>query len=61
MAYWLLKTEPGTYSAADLQREKKTTWDGVANALAVKHIRSMAKGDEVLIKNEYIGINYIDT
>ena len=49
MAYWLLKTEPGTYSAADLQREEKTTWDGVANALAVKHLRSMAKGDEVLI------------
>jgi predicted RNA-binding protein with PUA-like domain len=49
MAYWLLKTEPGSYSAADLQREKRTTWDGVANALALKHLRAMAEGDEVII------------
>jgi predicted RNA-binding protein with PUA-like domain len=49
MAYWLLKTEPGSYSAADLKRDGKTTWDGVANALAVKHIKSMAEGDEALI------------
>lgn len=45
MAYWLLKTEPSTYSFADLQRDKKTTWDGVSNNLALKHIRAMAKGD----------------
>jgi predicted RNA-binding protein with PUA-like domain len=49
MATWLLKTEPGTYSFADLQRERKTTWDGVTNALARKHLRAMAKGDEVLV------------
>jgi predicted RNA-binding protein with PUA-like domain len=49
MAYWLLKTEPTTYSAADLQRDKTTTWDGVKNPTAVKNIRAMAKGDEVLI------------
>ena len=35
MAYWLLKTEPSTYAYDDLVRDKKTTWDGVANALAV--------------------------
>jgi predicted RNA-binding protein with PUA-like domain len=45
MAYWLLKTEPGTYSWDDLARDKKTTWDGVANATAHKHIRSMKQGD----------------
>ena len=45
MAYWLLKTEPGTYSYADLERERKTVWNGVTNNLALKHIRSMAKGD----------------
>ena len=45
MAYWLLKTEPSTYSFADLQRDKKTTWDGVKNNLALKHIRAMAKSD----------------
>jgi predicted RNA-binding protein with PUA-like domain len=45
MAYWLLKTEPDTYSFSDLARDKKTVWDGVSNALALKHIRAMKKGD----------------
>jgi predicted RNA-binding protein with PUA-like domain len=45
MAYWLLKTEPSTYSYADLEREKKATWDGVSNNLALKHIRAMKQGD----------------
>ena len=49
MARWLLKTEPDCYSWDDLAREKKTAWDGVTNALALKHIRTMKKGDEALI------------
>jgi predicted RNA-binding protein with PUA-like domain len=49
MAYWLLKTEPDCYAWGDLARDKKTAWDGVTNALALKHIRSMAKGDLALI------------
>jgi predicted RNA-binding protein with PUA-like domain len=49
MAYWLLKTEPSTYSYADLERDKKTTWDGVSNNLALKHLRAMQKGDLALI------------
>ncbi len=49
MGKWLLKTEPGTYSWDDLEREKRTTWDGVANALALKHIRAMQKGDLALV------------
>ncbi len=49
MAKWLLKTEPDCYSWDDLVRDKKATWDGVANALALKHIRSMKKGDLALI------------
>ena len=49
MARWLLKTEPSEYSWADLVREKKTTWDGISNALALKHIRSMKKGEPALI------------
>lgn len=49
MPNWLLKTEPSTYSAADLARDKTTTWDGIANAAARNHIRSMAKGDRVVI------------
>jgi predicted RNA-binding protein with PUA-like domain len=42
---WLLKTEPSTYSYADLEKDKETIWDGVTNNLALKHIRSMKKGD----------------
>ena len=49
MARWLLKTEPDCYSWSDLVRDKKTPWDGVTNALALKHIRSMKKGDEAVI------------
>lgn len=49
MAYWLLKTEPDCYNWGDLTRDKKTVWDGVANALALKHIRSMKKGDQAVI------------
>ena len=49
MAYWLLKTEPGTYSWDDLVRDKRTVWEGVTNAVALKNIRSMTKGDLALI------------
>ena len=49
MAHWLLKTEPDCYSWDDLVRDKRTVWDGVSNALALKHIRSMQKGDTALI------------
>ncbi len=47
--HWLLKTEPSTYSFADLEREKRAVWDGVANALALKHLRSMKHGDLAFI------------
>jgi predicted RNA-binding protein with PUA-like domain len=47
--YWILKTEPSTYSFQDMQKEKETTWDGVANPVAVKNIRAMAPGDQVMI------------
>jgi predicted RNA-binding protein with PUA-like domain len=47
MNYWLLKTEPGTYSWADLVKDKKTTWDGVRNFQARNHIKAMKKGDTV--------------
>lgn len=49
MAYWLLKTEPGCYSWDDLVREKTTVWEGVSNALALKHMRAMKKGDAAFI------------
>jgi len=46
---WLLKTEPGTYSWQDLERDRRTVWDGVRNALALRHLTAVAAGDEVLV------------
>lgn len=46
---WLLKTEPSTYSYADLAKQGRTTWDGIGNATALIHLRAMAPGDAVLI------------
>jgi predicted RNA-binding protein with PUA-like domain len=48
MAYWLLKTEPDCYSWDQFTTDKKTIWDGVSNALALKYIRNMKKGDLAL-------------
>jgi predicted RNA-binding protein with PUA-like domain len=49
MPYWILKTEPSTYSFDDLEREGTTVWDGVANNTALIHIRQMQPGDGALI------------
>lgn len=47
--YWLMKTEPSVYSYDNLVKDKRTVWDGVSNFVALKHLRSMKKGDFVLI------------
>lgn len=44
---WLFKEEPDHYSYDDLVRDGKTTWTGVRNPLAQKHLRSVAKGDRI--------------
>ena len=44
---WLFKEEPGNYSYDELVRDGKTTWTGVRNPLAQKHLRSVAKGDRI--------------
>ncbi len=49
MNYFLAKTDPGTYSIDDLEREGRTVWDGVTNAQAVRAIRQMRPGDRVFI------------
>ena len=49
MKYYLAKTDPDTYSVDDLEREKKTTWDGVTNAQAVRAIRDMRPGDRIFV------------
>jgi predicted RNA-binding protein with PUA-like domain len=49
MAYFLAKTEPGTYSIDDLKRDQQTEWDGVRNPFAVQALKSMKPGDQLII------------
>src|SRR6185369_10196816 len=49
MRYFLAKTDPETYSIDDLERERRTVWDGVTNPQAVRAIREMRPGDRILI------------
>lgn len=46
--YWLVKSEPETYSWDDLVRDKRTDWTGVRNFAARLHLKAMRPGDEVL-------------
>jgi predicted RNA-binding protein with PUA-like domain len=55
VAYWILKTDADTYPFDQLERERRVVWDGVSNALALKHIRSMAAGDAALIYHSNVG------
>jgi predicted RNA-binding protein with PUA-like domain len=48
MALWLFKEEPTHYNFADLQRDGRTVWEGVSNALALKYLRQVQPGDRVL-------------
>lgn len=49
MNYWLVKTEPETFSFDDLIREKKTVWDGVRNFQARSNLKKMEAGDHVFV------------
>jgi predicted RNA-binding protein with PUA-like domain len=49
MNYWLVKTEPETYSWDHLVKEKKGTWDGVRNFQARSNMKAMEKGDKVFV------------
>lgn len=49
MAYWLYKIEPSCFSYADLEAAGSTVWDGVSNALALKHLRAAKVGDRVFL------------
>lgn len=48
MAYWLFKQEPSTYSYSQLEKDGRTVWDGVENNLALKHLRTVKKGDRAI-------------
>jgi len=49
MAIFLVKTEPSTFSFADLVRDRRTVWDGVSNPVALKHLATVRKGDTVIV------------
>jgi predicted RNA-binding protein with PUA-like domain len=48
-AKWLFKSDPEHYSFFDLERDGKTVWDGIANNLALKNLRSVRRGDQVMV------------
>jgi len=54
-SHWLVKSEPGAYSFADLQRDGRTVWDGVRNNAAALHLKAMAEGDDVLFYHSQDG------
>lgn len=46
---WLFKTEPSAYSFQQLEKDKRTVWDGVKNNLALRHLSQVRSGDLVLV------------
>ena len=64
MNRWILKTDSDVYPFDQLERERRAVWDGVSNAVALKHIRSMAPGDPLLIYHsgatkEIVGLAHV--
>ena len=59
MAYWLVKSEPSTYSFEQLEKDKSTVWDGIRNYASRIHLRTMKKGDEVLFYHSNTGLEII--
>jgi predicted RNA-binding protein with PUA-like domain len=56
MAHWLVKSEPNTYSFADLEKDGRTVWDGVRNNAAALHLKAMKEGEEVLFYHSQEGL-----
>lgn len=54
MNYWLLKSEPQTYSITDLQQESRAIWDGVRNYQARNFLRQMQLGDRAFFYHSNI-------
>ena len=59
MAYWLVKSEPFTYSWDQLVKDKQTFWDGVRNYAARNNLKAMKKGDEVLFYHSNEGLEIV--
>lgn len=59
MSYWLIKSEPSTYSWDQFVKEGETFWDGVRNYAARNHLRAMKKGDEVFFYHSSEGLEIV--
>ena len=59
MAHWLMKSEPHSYSWADLVRDGSTEWTGVKNAQAAINLRAMRVGDEALFYHSNVGLEAV--
>ena len=59
MAYWLVKSEPDSYSWEQLEKDKETVWSGVRNYAARGHLRNMKKGDEVFFYHSNEGTDIV--
>jgi predicted RNA-binding protein with PUA-like domain len=58
---YLLKSEPEKYSFDDLERDGETTWDGISNPQALLNLRSMKKGEKLIIYHSNTGKAAIGT
>ena len=59
MAYWLVKSEPSSYSWEQFEKDKQTFWNGVRNYAARNHLKSMKKGDQVLFYHSNEGLEIV--
>ncbi len=59
MSYWLVKSEPDTYSFDQLRADKRTRWDGVRNYQARNNLRAMKTGDLCLFYHSNIGLEVV--
>jgi predicted RNA-binding protein with PUA-like domain len=59
MAYWLIKSEPSTYSWDQLVKDRQTVWDGVRNYAARNHLKAMKKGDEMFFYHSNEGVEIV--
>src|SRR5215212_10116284 len=59
MAYWLIKSEPSTYSWDQFVEDKQTFWDGVRNYAARNNLKAMKKGDEVFFYHSNEGLEIV--
>ena len=59
MSYWLIKSEPSTYSWEQFEKDKLTFWDGVRNYAARLHLRAMKKGDECFFYHSNEGLEIV--